>query len=55
MTLSEQSMSLAAGYRRKQLINAENDRKERQEKMVGNKSPDIGSSSSQCTCHASET
>ena len=37
MMLSEQSMSMAAGYRRKQLMNAESNRKEGQEKMVGSK------------------
>ena len=48
MMLSEQSMSMAAGYRRKQLINEEIANREEQEKMVGNKSLDIGTSSSQC-------
>ena len=48
MVLGEQSMSMAAGYRRKQLINAEIARREGQEKMAGNKSLDIGTSPSQC-------
>jgi hypothetical protein len=41
-------MSMAAGYRRKQLINAEIARREGQEKMVGNKSLDMGTLYSQC-------
>ena len=48
LVLGEQSMSMAAGYRRKQLINAEIAKREGQEKMAGNKSLDMGTLSSQC-------
>jgi len=48
MVLSEQSMSMAAGYLRKQLINAEIAKREGQEKMAGNKSLDMGTLPSQC-------
>ncbi len=52
MVLSEQSMSMAAGYRRKQLINAEIARREGQEKMgergAGDVPRDFGPATRRC-------